>query len=44
MGELSHELKNLNNASILGMAVEQDRVGEILSFFAGGPVADRLFS
>ena len=34
MGELSHEIKNLNNASILGMAVEQDRVGEILSFFA----------
>jgi signal transduction histidine kinase len=34
MGELSHELKNLNNASILGMAVEQDRVGEILTFFA----------
>lgn len=33
MGELSHELKNLNNASLLGMAVEQDRVVEILSFF-----------
>jgi signal transduction histidine kinase len=34
MGELSHELKNLNNASLLGMAVEQDRIREILSFFA----------
>ena len=34
MGELSHELKNLNNASLLGMAVEQDRVVEILSFFS----------
>ncbi|MBT6179168.1 MAG: sensor histidine kinase [Deltaproteobacteria bacterium] len=34
MGELSHELKNLNNASLLGMAVEQDRVVEILSFYS----------
>ena len=42
MGELSHELKNLNNASILGMAVEQDRGGNPLVFLRIRPPLDRF--
>ena len=33
MGDLSHELKNLNSASLSGMEVERDRISEVLSFF-----------